>query len=221
MLDQCERRERIDHRHLNELPFAGALTMKQCGEHCVHNGETGHLVGHQGWGQRRGTALTLERIGDSCTRLNHVVVGRLVRVDPIGWPTMRLAHHDVGTHLAYRCIVKPQPSQRSRTQVRHHHIARCRNAQERIAPGHTFEVETNVAFVAQQVQRDARHSAARSGSHDAIGIAAGFFDSDDIGAKVAQDLRGIWPHHHRREVENTHTRQRANSDGVSHGNESC
>ena len=149
MLDQRERRERVDHRHLNKLPFTGSLTMKHRGEHCVHNGEPTHLVGDQSWGQSKGAALALERIGDACTRLDHIVVGRLIRIGSVRRPTMRLTHHDVGAYLANRCVVKPQPSQRSGTQVCHQHIARGRNAQERIAPGLALEIEANVALVAQ------------------------------------------------------------------------
>ena len=212
MLGQHERLHRFHHRHLQPLPFAGAVAVVQCGEDGVDDGQATHLVGHDRRGDRRFAVAEEERVGQTGSRLDDIVVGGPVGVGSIGGPSLRLAEDDLriaGTHIV---VGETQPPERARSQVGDDDVARLGQAQKRLAAIGVLEIERDVAFVAQQVQRHPGELRVRAGAHEAIGVAGDVLDADDVGAEVAEDLRGQRTHHHRGQVEHPHIRE-----GTTHG----
>ena len=197
MLDQRKRGERIDHRDLHELALAGAFTMKECSKHRIDKREPGDLVGNQRWHKCWRAGLQREGVRDPRVGLDHIVIRGTIRVGRIRWPTVRLTHHDVGPHRAHRVVGEAEAAERCGPKVSDEHIAGRRDPKKRIAARRVFQVEAHVAFIAQQVQRNARHPALRSGTHDAIGVTMRFLHRNDVGTEVAHDLRRVGAHHHR------------------------
>ena len=78
VLDEHERPHHIDHRHLDALPFARALSVEQRRGHRSGDGEAADLVGHQCREQHRLEAEPREEGADSTRRLDDVVIRRVV-----------------------------------------------------------------------------------------------------------------------------------------------
>ena len=221
VLHQGERSDGIDHRYLDELPFTGAFTMEQRGKDRVHESEARHLVGDEVRGQRWPASLELHGVGHTRGGLDHIVVGRSVAMRRGRWPTVGLAHHDVGFHRRDGRVVEAEPGERRRAQVGDEHIARRSDAQEGVAASRVLQVEAHIALVAQQVERHTAEPTLGAGAHDAVGVATCIFDADHIGTEVAQDLGGVRPHHYRGEVEDAYTVQWALLGKFVHGTKSA
>jgi hypothetical protein len=134
---------------------------------------------------------------------------RAVRREPVS-----LAVDDVRTYCGYRVVVEAEARERCRSQVGDEGVARGGDAQQRVFAVGVFEVERDVALVAQQVQGDVGELAVRAGSHAPVDVAAGGFDGQDVGAEVAEDLGGERPHHDRGEVQHAHAVERPWAHGV-------
>ena len=209
VLDEQERTHRLHHRYFDALTLAGAIAVPERGEDRVGDRHAAHLVGHDRRHQRRHAGLALEKVGDAGGRLHDVVVGRIVGPLTVGRPAVRLAEHDVRPVGPDVVVGEAQPTEWAGPQVGDDDIARGGDAQERSATVGVLQVERDVALVAQQVEGGARQLRMAPGAHRPVGVAGDVLDRDHVGAEIAQDLRGVRPHDHRREIEHPNTVERA------------
>ena len=155
VLGEHEGAHHIDHRDLDALPLAGLCPVVQRRGHRVGDRQPAELVGDEAGQQHRLGAHAAEQVADAAGGLDDVVVcgrigllaGRRVAVRP--------AEHDVGPNLLHGLVVQPEATQRSRPQIRDHHVARGDDVEKRLATALVLEIQGDAALVAQQVERDA------------------------------------------------------------------
>ena len=197
------------HRHFHVLALAAAFAVKQCRQHCVDHRKPGGLVGHQGGREIGRCALMADQGCHAAGSLDHVVEGRPVGIRPVLTEAGGNAIDDFRIERCHRRIAQAQALDRRYTHVVHQHVDASQQALDRVQPGRCFEIDRQRAFVAVERQENRTHATV---ARDAVGahqVAFQAFDLDHIGAKVAEDLRGQGPQHHRGQVEHAHAVQGA------------
>ena len=215
VIAQDDLRHRLEHRHLDVLPFAGSLAMQQRSQQCVHGIQPGDPVGdHRGHVARRLVAGQLEHRRHAAGRLDQVVVGRPARVGAVA-PVADQPHvDDPRVHPRDVGVGQTQACHRGRTDVVDDRVGALAQPQQRVSPLGPPDVERHAALVAIGVQEERPHVAVPLGTRHPHHVALGRLDLDHVGAVVGRDLRGVRPHQHRRHVHDAKTAQRAGGPGL-------
>ena len=210
MLRQPERGQRLQHRHLDHLAFAGAFAMIECRQNGNAEMEPRRLVRDQARHETRRLAVdaALQR-GSPAHALDEIVEGRLVAVGALPRIAQRIGINDRGIDLLQVLVAQPEPFDRGRPAVVDEQVGGLDHAlQHRDSLG-LLEVETDRALVAVGRHVDRAHAlvAAHHATRQAQEIALRWFDLDHVGAHVGQMLCGERPQQHGRQIDHAHARQ--------------
>ena len=208
MLDHDERHHGLEHRDFDELPAPGLLARVQRGEDRLRRHEPAGLVAEDGRRVARLAGQLVHQAGDAAQTLDDVVIGRPPAVGPVLAPAMDAGIDQPRVALGERVRAKPQRLELLRPDVVHEHVGLIDHAQQHVARLRALQVEHDAPLVAVDPHEQRGHVAAHARPGVARGVALRRLDLDDVGAEIAQHLRGIGPEHHRGEIEHAHARER-------------
>ena len=171
--------------------------------------EPAGLVAQDGRRVARLAGELIHQARDAAQPLDDVVIGRPPAVGPVLAPAVDAGVDQPRIALAQRLRPEPEPIELLRPDVVHEHVGPIDQPQQRLARRRGLEVEHDAALVAVDPHEQRGHVAAHARPGVARGVALRRLDLDDVGAEIAQHLRGIGPEHHRGEIEHAHARERA------------
>src|SRR5437870_5543634 len=199
----------LEHRHLDGLPLAGPLAVEQRRQHRGEHGERARLVGddrryvarlaHEGGLERR----------EPRGRLDDVVVRGLVAVGAARAKAVGRAVDEPGVDGAERLVLEAEPRRWSGPEVVQDDVSGRREPEQRAASGGLLEIEDQAALVPVAGEVERRHAGVSGRPEAARRVAFGGLDLDDVGAQVAQGLRGPGAEHDGRDVEDADAYERS------------
>ena len=209
VLDEVERHHRLEHRHLDRLPLAGAELVDHRGQHGLGDRHPANLVGDDRRHEAGRAVDPLVQVDQARRRLDHVVVGGAVGVGPTGPEPVGDAVDQARMASPEGGGVEPEPFEGRAAHVRHHHVGaghqlRCGGRSLGL-----LEVESDAALVALQVEGEAVHPR-RAGRWAVAGaLRRQRLDADDVGAVVGQHPGRHGAHEDRGEVDQANAVERA------------
>ena len=212
MLGQPERRQGLQHRHLDHLALAGAFAMIERAQHGDAEMKAGRLVGYQARHEARRLAVDprLQR-GRAAHALHQVVEGGLVAVRTLARIAQRIGIDDRGVDLLQLFVAQAQALDRRRPAVVDEEVGGFDQVLQHGAGGGLLEVEAERALVAVGRHVDRPHAlvAPHRATRHAQQIAFRRLDLDHVGAHVGQMLRGERPQQHGRQIDHAHALERS------------
>ena len=201
VFDQHERGHRLEHRDLDLLAFAGARLVEQRHHRGVKRGQARDLVGHdRAQVCRRAGQLLLQR-HQPAFGLDRIVVCRAVALGAAMTIAVAVGIDDAGVDRRHRFVVEPQFLHRRRAHRVDEHIGAFDQLAQRRLARLGFQIEHHRALAPVDVDIHPRQPRRGRDRDIARGIAFRRLDLDHVGAHVGHDLRGIWPEHHRGEID--------------------
>lgn len=196
----------LEHRHLDELSFAGALAMHQRAQGGEGEGEADRLVGDDG--RRIAGNLIARRpshqVGDAEAGLDGVVVGRQLAVGPVGRVAVGADIDDVGLDLADLLVAQPQAFDGLRPEGVHEGIGAFDHLEQGGTRPFVLQIEAERSLVAIDVKVGRTHARSPAWLADVTDrIALGRLDLDDVGALVGQQHRAVGPENDIGEIDDS------------------
>ncbi|MNK99487.1 hypothetical protein D3C87_1198820 [compost metagenome] len=187
--------------------------MEQSGADGVRGAQADDAIGH-GAGRiaRLLGAGQLRQHRDAACALDQVVVGRLGGIGAVLPVAVHADIEDARVHGSDGVVVQAQARHGLRPHVVDQHVGARGQAQHRLPACRLLQVEHQASLAAVRVQEDAGHAFVSRRSDAAHTVAAWRLNLDDVGPQIAQDLRGVGPHQHRRDVDDAHALQRPAHD---------
>ena len=208
MLDHDERHHGLEHRDFDELPAAGLLAGIQRRQDRLRRHQPAGLVAQDGRRVARLAGQPVHQARDAAQALDDVVIGRPPAVGPVLAPAVNAGIDQPRIALAERVRAEPQRLELLRPDVVDEHVGPIDQPQQHLARRRGLQVEHDAALVAVDPHEQRGHVAADARPGVARGVALRRLDLDDVGAEIAQHLRGVGPEHHRGEIEHAHARER-------------
>ena len=203
MFHQGEAGDRLEHRHLDLLAFAGAQPVHHGGKHRIGRVQPRDLVGqrHRDITRLRVAVCPWQQRRDARGGLDDVVVGLQARIRSALVEAGAMHVDDVGPDRADFLIRQPGARDGVVAHVVNEDVAGLDQPVHGGAPGFALEVPVDRAFAPVEPQVDRAHERrVWWRADDADGVAFGRLQLDHLGAEVGQDLRAIGAEDHRREV---------------------
>ena len=190
ILLQDERRHRLEHRDLEGRAFAGPELPEQGGADCSRGDLAHHMVGNQQRREARDTVALQREFGDAGNALQDAIIGGPATVRAAGTEPGDGAVHQTGLSRATGRGIEAKPRQRLRTNIRDQHVTAGEDGQQRLARLRQFQVKTDRAFAAVEMQVFARHlSGRRWTAQGAKQVAARRLDLDDLRSEIGEPQR--------------------------------
>ena len=206
MLDQHELAHGFKHRHFNGLTFARFFTRIQSGYHHVDGAQPDCTVSHiEGREARRAVTGLGKQRRNAGGALHQVVIGGARAIRAVLAITDQTCIDQARKLGAQLLIAQTEAFHGARPHVRDEHIGPGNQAARHLQAIGMFEIEHDTFFVAVEVHEIRTHAGMAHRAQAARAIAARRFDLDDLGAHVAQNARGIRPHHHGGEINHLDT----------------
>ena len=218
MLEHVEGDQRLEHRHLDALAFAGLRAVQQGREHRHRDVQSGYLVGDDGIDVARLAVHRLER-REPRDRLDHVVVGGLVSVWTRTAESPGPAVDDSRIACAHRGVVEPEPIDRPRAHVVHERVRAREEPHHGLQAAGVLQIEHDAALVAVVGEEDGPHRVVdRRRAGAAHRVPAGCFDLDHVRAQVPEHLGRDGTEQDGGEIDDPHPREGAGgfTRGFSH-----
>jgi hypothetical protein len=212
VLGHDERHQALEHRHFDFLAFARAFAMEEGGEHRIHHGEGGRLVGHDGRQIPRLSAHHVLQHRDAARGLDRIVVGGAVRVGPLPGVAVGSAEDDARIHLAHRLVVEAEPGQGGGAVVVDEDVDVLRELQQGVLARRLLEIENQAPLVAVAGEEERRHARVPRRAELAVAVARGRLHLHHFGPEVAQDLAGPGAEDDARQFEDANA-----IEGTGHG----
>src|SRR3989441_512082 len=199
----------LEHRHLDGLPLAGPLAVEQRRQHRGEHGERARLVGDD----RRYVARLAHERGlerrEPRGRLDDVVVRGLVAGGAARAKAVGRAVDEPGVDGAERLVLEAEPRRWSGPEVVQDDVGGRREPEQRAARGGVLAVRDQAALVPVAGEVERRHAGVSGRPEAARRVAFGGLDLDDVGAQVAEGLRGPGAEHDGRDVEDADAYERS------------
>ena len=189
MIAQHHLRGRLEHRHVDRLPAAGAFAREQ------------RRADHAERVQARRAVREVERrvarhvgsrphagLGDRDGGLDQVVEGAQRRIAAALAEAEGADIDDARVHLPHRFVVEPEALHRLRPHVVDQRVGRLRELQQRLLAFRALQVQHDAALVAVQVEEQRAGARAPAGTGGAQHVAAGRLHLDHVGTEVRQHL---------------------------------
>src|SRR3989449_742268 len=142
-------------------------------------------------------------------RLDDVVVRGLVAVGAARAKAVGRAVDEPGVDGAERLVLEAEPRRWSGPEVVQDDVSGRREPEQRAASGGLLEIEDQAALVPVAGEVERRHAGVSGRPEAARRVAFGGLDLDDVGAQVAQGLRGPGAEHDGRDVEDADAYERS------------
>ena len=212
MLEGVETHHRFEHRHLDELAFAGAQLVNDRSENAIDRMQSRDFVGDRG---RHEPGLRIavchrQQLGQAGGGLNDVVIGLQAGIRATLIEAGAVHIDDVRANPANRLIPQAGSLDGIGTDVVDEHIAHLDQAAHRLATGLALEIPVDGSFAAIQAHEDRAHArCGRRIADQSRGIAFSGFELDDFGAEIGEGLGAIRSEEHRGEI--------GDADSFEHG----
>ena len=210
---------RLQHRHVQVRPAAGAPVAEQRGQDGAEGVRAGQHVGRLQVAHRRRRARLLLHVHDAGHRVDDVVErGRIAQRAGLAEAGDR-AVDDVGLHARERGVIDAQPRGHAGHEVLDRHVGLAREVQRHLAPARVAEIEPDALLAhvdAHEVRGLVEPTLLELDVPPARFVPfAGPLDLEHARAEVGQQACAVGPCQHAGEVEDGETVEQPGR--VSHG----
>ena len=190
-------RHGLEHRDIQALTAPGAVAMHQAGADRADRGQPDDAVDQRIRDIARGVvAADRHQVRQRRAALDQIVIGRFGRIGPVLAKAEHAGIDQARIEFRNHVIAEPQSCHRLRPDVVDQHVGSGDQSQRRVAPGRLLQIEAETALAAVGVEEHRPHAGMARRPDLPGDVAVECLDLDDIGAVIAQHLRGIGPHQH-------------------------
>jgi hypothetical protein len=144
--------------------------------------------------------------------LQQIVISRLGRIGPVLSETEQAGIDEARVDCRNGLVVKLETRHRRRPDIVDQHVGLFDQPQQHAASRRLLQIEHDAALAAIGVEKHRPHAGVARRADLPGYVALRRFDLDDIGAVVAENLRRVRPHQHRRHVDDFDAFERSHSD---------
>ena len=217
VLDQREVDHGLEHGHLDVAALPVLAARHQRDQDGLSGVERAGLVADDGGQVGRLAALQLAERGQAAQALDDVVVSRATGIGAALGKTVHRHHHQPGVARAQQVRRQAQGNHLLRPHAVDQHVGAVDQQHQGIAGRRLLQVEHHAALAAVGAYEGGRHARLHGRAGGAGRVATGRFDLDDVGAVVAQHLRGIGAEHDGGHVQDADAGQRPGGGEMAHG----